>query len=55
MSQEFWTWIAIGVPFVLCVGTALVLALYAGRTKKPELKYGKSARIFKGRGTVRTT
>lgn len=28
-SNDYWTWIAIGVPFVLCIATAIVLALYA--------------------------
>ncbi len=32
MESEYWTYIALGVPFVLCIGTALVLALTA---KKP--------------------
>lgn len=32
MESAFWTWVAIGVPFVLCIGTALVLAFTA---KKP--------------------
>ena len=35
MNQELATWIAIGIPFVLCIGTALVLALYAGRSGSP--------------------
>ncbi|MEQ1756072.1 MAG: hypothetical protein ABL973_18260 [Micropepsaceae bacterium] len=25
------TWIAIWVPFVICIGTGVVLAIYAGR------------------------
>jgi len=36
MNSEFWAWIAVAVPFVLCVGTALALAFYAMRTKKPD-------------------
>lgn len=29
MDSEVWTYIALGVPFVLCIGTALVLTLTA--------------------------
>lgn len=36
MNQDIWTWIGIGVPFVLCIGTALLLTLYVARRKKPD-------------------